>query len=74
MRLKKAEGEYGDGADGASTADMVAAVTDVRSVTHSFKLNALAWADHMANGISTCKCQDSDAACILYSWSYALML
>ena len=30
MRLKKAEGDYGDSADGASTADMVAAVTDVK--------------------------------------------
>ena len=30
MRLRKAEGDYGDSADGASTADMVAAVTDVR--------------------------------------------
>ncbi|KAL3158707.1 hypothetical protein ABBQ32_011445 [Trebouxia sp. C0010 RCD-2024] len=30
VRLRKAEGDYGDGADGASTADMVAAVTDVQ--------------------------------------------
>lgn len=30
MRLRKAEGDYGDSADGASTADMVAAVTDVQ--------------------------------------------
>jgi hypothetical protein len=29
VRLRKAEGDYGDSADGASTADMVAAVTDV---------------------------------------------
>ncbi|KAA6419700.1 MAG: hypothetical protein FRX49_10424, partial [Trebouxia sp. A1-2] len=30
VRLRKAEGDYGDSADGASTADMVAAVTDVQ--------------------------------------------
>lgn len=34
VRLRKAEGDYGEGASGASTADMVAAVTDVRSLTH----------------------------------------
>lgn len=33
VRLRKAEGDYGDGAGGASTADMVAAVTDVGSLT-----------------------------------------
>lgn len=33
VRLRKAEGDYGDGASGASTADMVAAVTDVGSLT-----------------------------------------
>lgn len=32
VRLRKAEGDYGDGASGASTADMVAAVTDVGSL------------------------------------------
>ncbi len=34
VRLRKAEGDYGDSADGASTADMVAAVTDVIPLTH----------------------------------------
>ena len=34
VRLRKAEGDYGEGASGASTADMVATVTDVRSLTH----------------------------------------
>ena len=33
VRLRKAEGDYGDGADGASTADMVAAVKDVSRLT-----------------------------------------
>lgn len=33
VRLRKAEMDYGDGADGASTADMIAAVTDVSPVS-----------------------------------------
>ena len=41
LRLRKAEVEYGEGADGASTADMVDAVTDVSfsdTLHHAFTL------------------------------------
>lgn len=40
VRLRKAEGDYGDGAGGASTADMVAAVTDVGSLTYAVNVVA----------------------------------
>ena len=53
LRLKKAEGDYGDGADGASTADMVAAVADVSLMTPISLHCNLLW-KQLAQGLAEC--------------------
>lgn len=45
-RLRKAEGEYGDSVDGASTADMAAAVTDVSLPACWPSMHVLPWTQH----------------------------
>ena len=61
VRLRKAEGDYGDSADGASTTDMVAAVTDVSFCQLSFDLMLVNCPDMTGSG------WQADPACIVHS-------
>ena len=75
VRLRKAEGDYGEGASGASTADMVAAVTDVGSLTCALIMPLTMFTTSFC--ASSCNVMAMERAiwhCTPFSWSVQCQL